>query len=159
MIKRTVETVLTWSGIILHAVYFFILLLMSLIFTNDDFKKFMIMKEIQRPDENVTLSEAVMSVNVLSTLVTIQAIINIVILVLAIIGVIFIHRRTNVSAILLIIAAVLCLLNASWVAFVLWLIASIMLFARKPKTQYDYSYNNMSNPSQEDANDNEHSQS
>ena len=38
MIKRTVETVLTWSGIILHAVYFFILLLMSLIFTNDDFK-------------------------------------------------------------------------------------------------------------------------
>ena len=31
MIKRTVETVLTWSGIILHAVYFFILLLMSLI--------------------------------------------------------------------------------------------------------------------------------
>ena len=119
----------------------------------------MIMKEIQRPDENVTLSEAVMSVNVLSTLVTIQAIINIVILVLAIIGVIFIHRRTNVSAILLIIAAALCLLNASWVAFVLWLIASIMLFARKPKTQYDYNYNNMSNPSQEDANDNEHSQS
>lgn len=93
----------------------------------------MIMKELQRPDENVTLSEAVMSVNVLSTLVTIQAIINIVILVLAIIGVIFIHRRTNVSAILLIIAAALCLLNASWVAFVLWLIASIMLFARKPK--------------------------
>ena len=92
----------------------------------------MIMKELQRPDENVTLSEAVMSVNVLSTLVTIQAIINIVILVLAIIGVIFIHRRTNVSAILL-IAAALCLLNASWVAFVLWLIASIMLFARKPK--------------------------
>ena len=45
----------------------------------------MIMKELQRPDENVTLSEAVMSVNVLSTLVTIQAIINIVILVLAII--------------------------------------------------------------------------
>ena len=63
----------------------FILLLMSLIL------QMMILKiydyeKLQRPDENVTLSEAVMSVNVLSTLVTIQAIINIVILVLAIIG-------------------------------------------------------------------------
>ena len=33
------------------------------------------------------------------------------------------------------------------------------VICEKTKTQYDYSYNNMSNPSQVDANDNEHSQS
>ncbi|MHD0396505.1 DUF4064 domain-containing protein [Staphylococcus simulans] len=128
MIKRTGEHVLTWIGVGIGALIVLFVALMVPLMQSDDF-----MIGMQESDANLTyeeLTEVASGMQVMGTFILVG---NVIAVILAIIGGIFISKKAKTAAILLLIAGVVSLL-CNWPSAILWIIASIMLFSRKPKS-------------------------
>ncbi|WP_105986054.1 DUF4064 domain-containing protein [Staphylococcus chromogenes] len=127
--KRTVEKVLTWIGIVLHALW-----ALLIIGFGSQLPKLLQNKEIQQQlqqqgQDPSQLTEQ--SQNIIPTLFTVG-----IPLILALIAA-FLFKKRILAGILLIVAALLALfLSASLIVAILWLIAGIMLLVRKPKNHH-----------------------
>lgn len=133
-IKRTVEKVLTWIGIILHLIWAIIgtvgISLLPQLANNDEIRE-ALNEQGKNADELANQSVSVGSLIIPFGIP----------LVLAIIAV-FLFKKRILAGILLVIAALTGLfLSGSLIAAILWLIAGIMLFARKPKNNINPNYN------------------
>ncbi|PTF39692.1 hypothetical protein BUY15_05110 [Staphylococcus chromogenes] len=127
--KRTVEKVLTWIGIVLHALW-----ALLIIGFGSQLPKLLQNKEIQQQlqqqgQDPSQLTEQ--SQNIIPMLFTVG-----IPLILALIAA-FLFKKRILAGILLIVAALLALfLSASLIVAILWLIAGIMLLVRKPKNHH-----------------------
>ncbi|QLK85738.1 DUF4064 domain-containing protein [Staphylococcus sp. 17KM0847] len=125
--KRTAEKVLTWIGIVLHAIWMAIIvgfgsMMPKLLQENEEIRQ-TIIEQGQDPDQLAT-----QSANIGGTFGTM-----VIPLILALVAV-FLLRKRILSGVLLLLASLTGLfLSGSFIAAVLWLIAAIMLFVRKPK--------------------------
>ena len=128
MIKRTGEHVLTWIGVGLTALAVLMTGLMLPLMHSEDF----ITGMQEGSTGDITYEEMLQSATVLQGFITFALIINLIALVLAVIGGIFISKKAKTAAILLLIAGIISLLG-NWISAILWIIAAIMLFSRKPK--------------------------
>lgn len=128
MIKRTGEHVLTWIGVGIGALIVLFVALMVPLMQSEDF-----MVGMQQGDASLTyeeISQAAAGMQVMGTFVLVG---NVIAVILAIVGGIFISKKAKTAAILLLIAGIVSLL-CNWISAILWIIASIMLFSRKPKS-------------------------
>ncbi|MCO4351619.1 DUF4064 domain-containing protein [Staphylococcus agnetis] len=123
--KRTAEKVLTWIGIVLHALYALLILgagsFIPQLLKNKEFQQ-----EFQKQgiDSNQVAQQSqdyfpvILYVGVPLLLALIAA---------------FLFKKRILAGVILIIASILALFSASLIAALLWFIAAIMLFVRKPK--------------------------
>lgn len=126
--KRTAEKVLTWIGIVLHALYALLILgagsFIPQLLKNKDFQQ-----EFQKQgiDSNQVAQQ---SQDYFPVLLYVG-----VPLLLALIAA-FLFKKRILAGVILIIASILALFSASLIAALLWFIAAIMLFVRKPKAYH-----------------------
>lgn len=153
--KRTTEKVLTWIGIVLHALWVLIILgagsFLPELLKNKNFQQ-----EFQKQgiDSNQVVQQ---SQDYLPILLYV-----ILPLLLALIAA-FLFKKRILAGVLLIIASILAFFSASLIAALLWFIAAIMLFVRKPKAQRhvmanhsherDYANSNHNNSHHHDRHD------
>lgn len=127
MIKRTGEHVLTWIGVGIGALIVLFVALMVPLMQSDDF-----VAGMQQSDASLTYEEISQVASGMQVLGTFILVANVIAVILAIVGGIFISKKAKAAAILLLIAGIVALL-CNWISAILWIIASIMLFSRKPK--------------------------
>ena len=121
--KRTVEKVLTWIGIVLHAIWGLIIFSLGAIVDSREFRAQLI-EQGYDPEQTVEAMGALSTTGVLFALIP---------FILALVAV-FLFGKKVLAGILLILAAVTgVILSGSFIAALLWFIAAIMLFVRKPK--------------------------
>ncbi|MCD8899757.1 DUF4064 domain-containing protein [Staphylococcus gallinarum] len=131
MISRTAERVLTWIGIVLHALYFLIFagLLVALNLNATEFKQSML-------DNETTMEDASGAFIIINVFLIVIVIVALIMLVLGILSALWIAKRNKPAGIILIVIGVVSLLGST-LAGVLWIVAGIMLLVRKPKPE-DY---------------------
>lgn len=146
--KRTGEKVLIWIGIILQ---FILIFLMAIItpFLNDVSVKNELADAIYNSnmyDQGTPKIDASNLVDVASQIFLLALVIVIICTVLAIIFALFINKIPKVVGVCFILLGIVTVLTLNWLTAVLWLIAGIMLLARKQKhtdSLYEASeYNN-----------------
>ncbi|ARJ51543.1 DUF4064 domain-containing protein [Staphylococcus lutrae] len=118
-LKRTVEKVLTWVGVGLHIVWVIVLVYILSLVKSPEFQN-----ELQLTTQDVE------NYQIASVLIIALGLVPLIFSVVAA----FIFKKQILAGILLIIGALTGLfLTGSLIAALLWLVASIMLFVRKPK--------------------------
>ncbi|MDO5375863.1 MAG: DUF4064 domain-containing protein [Staphylococcus rostri] len=126
--KRTVEKVLTWIGIVLHAIWGMLIvgagtLFPKIVGQNRELQA-ELMEQGYDPNQLVEAGGATIATT---------AVMAIIPFILALVAV-FLFRKNILAGILLVLAAVTgVFLSGSFIAGLLWIIAGIMLFVRKPK--------------------------
>lgn len=131
MINRTAERVLTWIGIVLHALYFLIFagLLVALNLNATEFKQNML-------DSETTMEDASGAFIIINVFLIVIVIVALIMLVLGILSALWIGKKNKPAGIILIVIGVVSLLGST-LAGVLWIVAGIMLLVKKPKPE-DY---------------------
>ena len=126
MIKRTAEKVLTWIGVGIQtiAILFCGFLALVIGLNSNEFETALL------EDGTYTVDEAQFVVMIYNFFVNFAVIFGILALILAIVGGVFINKKTKLAGILLIIAGVLSFFFS--LSGILWLVAGIMLLVRKP---------------------------
>ncbi|MBT2813581.1 DUF4064 domain-containing protein [Staphylococcus coagulans] len=132
--KRTAEKILTWVGIVLHAIWFVLIIGAIAIFKNPEFQQ-----QIEMTGQDASQLNNINPTSLITFLIP---------LVIALVAV-FLFKKPILAGILLIIAAATgVFLSASLISGILWLIAGIMLLVRKPK-KGNYIYQNPEHRSQQ----------
>src|SRR5699024_5028729 len=134
MIKRTSEKIMTWIGI---GFQFFVVLGITLILVLMNMES---VQESMIKDGTMTASEAASSAQVNNIFLIIGLVLNIILLVLAILSVMWIYKKTKVAGIILIIIGVISLFG-NWIGAILWTISGIILLVKKPKVPQTNLYN------------------
>ncbi|PTK93272.1 DUF4064 domain-containing protein [Staphylococcus gallinarum] len=131
MINRTAERVLTWIGIVLHALYFLIFagLLVALNLNATEFKQSML-------DSETTMEDASGAFIIINVFLIVIVIIALIMLVLGILSARWIGKRNKPAGVILIVIGAFSLFGSPLIG-VLWIVAGIMLLVRKPKPE-DY---------------------
>lgn len=138
-IKRTVEHILTWVGVVLQALVAILFLLAKPFLGNDSFKDQMV-KEAQKQGEQISTSDINQGFDALSGVINFFTWGAIIPLILAIIGGLLISKAPKIAGILILIAGFIALAS-NWISVVLWIVAGIMLLVRKGKKKdYDNRY-------------------
>lgn len=127
--KRTVEKVLTWIGLVLHLIWglliaFGVSMIPKIQSGSPELRKAMI-EEGYDPElfNNVDPTSMIIFAIVMTVIPFILALIAV-----------FLFKKSVLAGILLILAAVLgVVMSGSFIAALLWFVAAIMLFVRKPK--------------------------
>lgn len=136
-IKRTVEHILTWLGVVLQAIAAIMFLVLKPLMGNNNFKDQMI-SESQKQGNSVSTSELNQGIDALGSFISFLTWGAVISLILAIIGGILISKKPKIAGILLIIAGLIALLS-NWISFILWIVAGIMLLVRKGKKKDNYA--------------------
>lgn len=136
-IKRMVEHILTWLGVVLQAIVAIMFLVLKPLMGNNNFKDQMI-SESQKQGNSVSTSELNQGIDVLGSFISFLTWGAVISLILAIIGGILISKKPKIAGILLIIAGLIALLS-NWISFILWIVAGIMLLVRKGKKKDNYA--------------------
>ncbi len=158
-IKRTVEHILTWLGVVLQAIAAIMFLVLKPLMGNNNFKDQMI-SESQKQGNSVSTSELNQGIDALGSFISFLTWGAVISLILAIIGGILISKKPKIAGILLIIAGLIALLS-NWISFILWIVAGIMLLVRKGKKKDNYANgyydnNNHNNSRNHDHDNNRH---
>ncbi|UEX89454.1 DUF4064 domain-containing protein [Staphylococcus ratti] len=130
--KRTVEKALTWTGIVLHALWAILLVVFGAQLPNL-LKNPEVQQQMQQqgtdPSQVAAQSHSVMPLVLMVGFPLIVALIAA-----------FLFKKRIIAGILLILAALLgFFMSASFIAAILWLVAGIMLLVRKPKGHHTHS--------------------
>ncbi|MBE7342716.1 DUF4064 domain-containing protein [Staphylococcus haemolyticus] len=136
-IKRTVEHILTWLGVVLQAIAAIMFLVLKPLMGNNNFKDQMI-SESQKQGNSVSTSELNQGIDALGSFISFLTWGAVISLILAIIGGILISKKPKIAGILLIIAGLIALLS-NWISVILWIVAGIMLLVRKGKKKDNYA--------------------
>lgn len=136
-IKRTVEHIITWLGVVLQAIAAIMFLVLKPLMGNNNFKDQMI-SESQKQGNSVSTSELNQGIDALGSFISFLTWGAVISLILAIIGGILISKKPKIAGILLIIAGLIALLS-NWISFILWIVAGIMLLVRKGKKKDNYA--------------------
>lgn len=133
--KRTGEKVLVWIGIILQFILIFFMAIVTP-FLNDASVKNELADSIYNNNmynQGTSQLDAFSLVDVASQIFLLALIIVIICTVLAIAFALFINKFPKVVGVFFILLGIITVLTLNWITAVLWLIAGIMLLARKPK--------------------------
>lgn len=133
--KRTVEKVLVWIGIILQFILIFFMAIVTP-FLNDASVKNELADSIYNSNmynQGASQMDASSLVNVASQIFLIALIIVVICTVLAIVFALFINKIPKTVGVFFILLGIITVLTLNWITAVLWLIAGIMLLAKKPK--------------------------
>ncbi|MCE5090364.1 DUF4064 domain-containing protein [Staphylococcus devriesei] len=152
-IKRTVEHILTWVGVVLQALVAILFLLAKPFLGNDSFKDQMV-KEAQKQGEQISTSDINQGFDALSGVINFFTWGAIIPLILAIIGGLLISKAPKIAGILILIAGFIALAS-NWISVVLWIVAGIMLLVRKGKKK-DYDNRYYANDSKYDDHNHNH---
>ena len=136
-IKRTVEHILTWLGVVLQAIVAIMFLVLKPLMGNNNFRDQMI-SEAQKQGNSVSTSELNQGIDVLGSFFSFLTWGAVISLILAIIGGILISKKPKIAGILLIIAGLIALMS-NWISVILWIVAGIMLLVRKGKKKDNYA--------------------
>ena len=136
-IKRTVEHILTWLGVVLQAIVAIMFLVLKPLMGNNNFRDQMI-SEAQKQGNSVSTSELNQGIDALGSFLSFLTWGAVISLILAIIGGILISKKPKIAGVLLIIAGLIALLS-NWISFILWIVAGIMLLVRKGKKKDNYA--------------------
>ncbi|UXR78971.1 MULTISPECIES: DUF4064 domain-containing protein [unclassified Staphylococcus] len=127
--KRTIEKSLTWIGLVLHLIWGLLIA----------FGTSMLPKiQSESPELRKALIEEGYDPELLNkidptSMIIIAIVMTVIPFILALIAV-FLFKKSVLAGILLILAAVLgVVMSGSFIAALLWFVAAIMLFVRKPK--------------------------
>ncbi|WP_415410726.1 DUF4064 domain-containing protein [Staphylococcus agnetis] len=140
MIKRTAEKVLTWIGVGIQTIAILFCGFLALVIGLNS-------NEIETAlleDGTYTVDEAQFVVMIYNFFINFAVIFGILALILAIVGGVFINKKTKLAGILLIIAGVLSFFFS--LSGILWLVAGIMLLVRKPAPTHAQSMQNNNQP-------------
>ncbi|MCH4388466.1 DUF4064 domain-containing protein [Staphylococcus haemolyticus] len=136
-IKRTVEHILTWLGVVLQAIVAIMFLVLKPLMGNNNFRDQMI-SEAQKQGNSVSTSELNQGIDALGSFLSFLTWGAVIALILAIIGGILISKKPKIAGVLLIIAGLIALLS-NWISVILWIVAGIMLLVRKGKKKDNYA--------------------
>ncbi|WP_436855979.1 DUF4064 domain-containing protein [Staphylococcus caeli] len=131
MMKRTIERVLTWIGIVLQLLGVVFIAIAMPLMGNSEIKDSFI-QGMMEEESTFSYQDGTDMFNVLSGLMVVALIIGIILLIVAVIAAFLIGKKSKVAGILLIVVGVISLVG-SWINAILWLVAGIMLLVRKPK--------------------------
>ncbi|UXU59725.1 DUF4064 domain-containing protein [Staphylococcus agnetis] len=140
MIKRTAEKILTWIGVGIQTIAILFCGFLALVIGLNS-------NEIETAlleDGTYTVDEAQFVVMIYNFFINFAVIFGILALILAIVGGVFINKKTKLAGILLIIAGVLSFFFS--LSGILWLVAGIMLLVRKPAPTHAQSMQNNNQP-------------
>ncbi|WP_436862679.1 DUF4064 domain-containing protein [Staphylococcus caeli] len=159
MMKRTIERVLTWIGIVLQLLGVVFIAIAMPLMGNSEIKDSFI-QGMMEEDSTFSYQDGTDIFNVLSGLMVVALIVGIILLIVAVIAAFLIGKKSKVAGILLIVVGVISLVG-SWINAILWLVAGIMLLVRKPKAPiYDKDEEGNYNPYIKDGSQvNEHNNS
>ncbi|MBM2657520.1 DUF4064 domain-containing protein [Staphylococcus pseudoxylosus] len=133
--KRTGEKVLVWIGIILQFILIFLMAIVTP-FLNDISVKNELVDGIYNSDmynQGTSQMDASSLVDIASQIFLLALVIVIICTVLAIVFALFINKIPKVVGVCFILLGIITVLTLNWLTAVLWLIAGIMLLARKQK--------------------------
>lgn len=135
IMKRTIEKILTWVGILLQ---FLLIFVMALIvpFLNDESAKDSLIQTINNSGEfnqNVTQVDPSRYIDIASSLFLMALGAVIVCTIIALICALLINRLPKVVGVVLILIAIVTVFTFNLITALLWLIAGIMLLVRKPQ--------------------------
>lgn len=143
--KRTIERVLTWIGIVLQILGVVLMAVLIPMMGNGEVKEAFISQMMQE-DSSFTYEDGNTIFSTFSGLLTTGLVLGIILLIIALIAVFLISKKPKVAGVLLIIAGVISFLG-NWINAVLWLVAGNMLLVRKPKEPiYDKEEDDNVNP-------------
>lgn len=143
--KRTIERVLTWIGIVLQILGVVLMAVLIPMMGNGEVKEAFISQMMQE-DSSFTYEDGNTIFSTFSGLLTTGLVLGIILLIIALIAVFLISKKPKVAGVLLIIAGVISFLG-NWINAVLWLVAGTMLLVRKPKEPiYDKEEDDDVNP-------------
>lgn len=143
--KRTIERVLTWIGIVLQILGVVLMAVLIPMMGNGEVKEAFISQMMQE-DSSFTYEDGNTIFSTFSGLLTTGLVLGIILLIIALIAVFLISKKAKVAGVLLIIAGVISFLG-NWINAVLWLVAGIMLLVRKSKEPiYDKEEDDNVNP-------------
>jgi len=147
--KRTVEKILTWIGIILQFILIFIMAIVTP-FLNDASVKDTLIEKINNSNEYNQVSTQMSPsqlLDVASDLFLIALVVVIVCTVIAIIVALLINKLPKFSGVVLILIAIVTVFTFNWLTALLWLIAGIMLLVRKSSKHKNEDLNHFNNAS------------
>lgn len=133
--KRTGEKVLVWIGIILQFILIFLMAIVTP-FLNDISVKNELADAIYNSDmynQGASQMDASSLVDIASQIFLLALVIVIICTILAIVFALFINKFPKVVGVCFILLGIITVLTLNWLTAVLWLIAGIMLLARKQK--------------------------
>ncbi len=135
VMKRTIEKILTWVGILLQ---FLLIFVMALIvpFLNDESAKDSLIQSINNSGEfnqNATQIDPSRYIDIASSLFLMALGAVIVCTIIALICALLINRLPKVVGVVLILIAIVTVFTFNLITALLWLIAGIMLLVRKPQ--------------------------
>ncbi|MDW5470657.1 DUF4064 domain-containing protein [Staphylococcus equorum] len=148
--KRTVEKILTWVGIILQFILIFLMAIVTP-FLNDASVKDSLIQSMNNSQEFNQVSNQMTPSQLLdmaSNLFIIALGAVIVCTIIAIIFALLINKIPKVSGVVLILIAIVTVFTFNWITALLWLVAGILLLVRKAhKPSYEgvTNSNNRSN--------------
>lgn len=125
--NRKAERILSWIGNSLSIVYLLFIVLCMFMINVPEFKEVFNQMNQQQGME--------MSLDTFKSSLTLLTIYLLISLILGVIGTFLIKRNRVLAACLLIVAAVTAIFSSNLIALVLWLVAGIMLFVRKPNNK------------------------
>lgn len=138
--KRTVEKILTWVGIILQFILIFLMAIVTP-FLNDASVKDSLIQSMNNSQEFNQLSSQMTPSQLLemaSSLFIIALGAVIVCTIIAIIFALLINKIPKVSGVVLILIAIVTVFTFNWITALLWLVAGILLLVRKAhKSSYE----------------------
>ncbi|PTE97273.1 DUF4064 domain-containing protein [Staphylococcus equorum] len=148
--KRTVEKILTWVGIILQFILIFLMAIVTP-FLNDASVKDSLIQSMNNSQEFNQVSNQMTPSQLLdmaSSLFIVALGAVIVCTIIAIIFALLINKIPKVSGVVLILIAIVTVFTFNWITALLWLVAGILLLVRKAhKSSYEgvTNSNNRSN--------------
>ncbi|KRG08373.1 DUF4064 domain-containing protein [Staphylococcus sp. NAM3COL9] len=154
--KRTVEKILTWVGIILQFILIFLMAIVTP-FLNDASVKDSLIQSLNNSQEFNQVSNQMTPSQLLemaSSLFIIALGVVIICTIIAIIFALLINKIPKVSGVVLIVIAIVTVFTFNWITALLWFIAGILLLVRKA---YKPSYEGVNN-SNNRSNTNNHYQ-
>lgn len=131
--KRTVEKILTWVGIILQFILIFLMAIVTP-FLNDASVKDSLIQSMNNSQEFNQVSNQMTPSQLLdmaSSLFIVALGAVIVCTIIAIIFALLINKIPKVSGVVLILIAIVTVFTFNWITALLWLVAGILLLVRK----------------------------
>ncbi|MFQ3791492.1 DUF4064 domain-containing protein [Staphylococcus nepalensis] len=132
--KRTVEKVLAWLGILIQFVVIF-LMAIAAPFLNDESYKSSLMRSVENQDiirDNLTQTETSQLLDNISQLFIIALGTVIITTILALIFVLLINKLPKTVGVILVLLAIVTVFTLNLLTALLWLIAGIILLVRQP---------------------------
>ncbi|PHK48907.1 DUF4064 domain-containing protein [Staphylococcus edaphicus] len=131
--KRTAEKILIWIGIMIQFVLIFLMAIIAPFFNDVSVKNELtaLLNSSDAYNQNATQTDPAHLIDLASNLFIAALIVAIIATVIAMISALLVNKLPKLVGMVMIILGIITILVLNWITAILWLVAGILLLARK----------------------------